>query len=1040
MPAGRLRQRQRGAALLRRARPRERRLAGRRRRRRARQRHRRRAARRPACRRRRSSRRPPTRRSSIPSRCGRACTAATGAARACSSCAATAAATGSPSDSSRAGRAGRHGERLSTPRAGLRRRSARSARRRDRRRRRGLAVQQLGGDRQPRAALAGRGPLWRAARAVATHPRIAARARSLGFGVVVEAAPGLDAVIACIQSIATVNDDPSPAAAPRDLAFSPVTPAPAAPAAIDAAEAARRAARAACRSRSSLLALLAVVALVFAWRADQRVRGSERELVKRQQDSARPASPRRRCSRARRRRARATPPPRSRCSRRASTKSRVQRGQLEELIQSVSRSRDENLVADIEATLRAGLQQAALTGSAEPVVAALKQIDERFARANQPRLEPVRRAVARDLDRVKAASVADVATLSIRLDEAVRLVDELPLLSAAEPRRDLARGGRQPRPRPASAPRRRAASATGCRASSARPGASIVEGAWSEIRSLVRVTRIDQPEAMLVAPDQAFFLQENLKLRLLNARLSLLARQFDAARGDLRWCQGRDRALLRPLVAAHADRARPDQAGRAAVAPVGAGAARRHLRRARRVADDARASLAPLAGSGRAGRPAPGRADQCASRSGSSSCSPSRSSRRRPSAPTTAWRASTGARGGSTCRSTCSSCSLVGTCFLLVAVIQAINSLIGLPQRAREWRTARRDRTGQAALRDALAQYFGGRYTRAQKSAQRALAIQAETPELAQDNEFTVLGHLLAAGSAHRVQNRALRDEELRRALDLAASQPGGALGRGGRAPARRRMGARRPRCAARDRAAQRAAARRRAPHARAAPEAAGRAARPAAAGGVEDGAAADQAPGLLDGRRRPAWCARSPSNRSTPSTTSISCAGSGCRSIRPIGAIRSSPRARPCRRARSAPTTMRGPGCVRTGIASPSSASRSAPRSPRRLPAPSPASARNGCRASSRRCRRLPRDGAVALAAGSALAARGLWGKARSLLEQAAADVDARRRRRAARPGSRSPSWPHRRATRAARHAATRAPHARPERVALLQLRVQRL
>src|SRR4051812_44956490 len=111
---------------------------------------------------------------------------------------------------------------------------------------------------------------------------------------------------------------------------------------------------------------------------------------------------------------------------------------------------------------------------------------------------------------------------------------------------------------------------------------------------------------------------------------------------------------------------------------------------------------------------------------------------------------------------------LIGTCFLLVAVIQAINSLVGLPQRAREWRTARRDRSSQAALRDALAQYFGGRYTRAQKSAQRALAIQAETPELAQDNEFTVLGHLLAAGSAHRVQNRAVRDEELRRALDLA--------------------------------------------------------------------------------------------------------------------------------------------------------------------------------------------------------------------------------------------------------------------------------
>ncbi|MDQ6629062.1 MAG: heme biosynthesis protein HemY [Pseudomonadota bacterium] len=115
---------------------------------------------------------------------------------------------------------------------------------------------------------------------------------------------------------------------------------------------------------------------------------------------------------------------------------------------------------------------------------------------------------------------------------------------------------------------------------------------------------------------------------------------------------------------------------------------------------------------------------------------------------------------------------LLGTCFLIVAVIQATSSLVGLPQRAREWRVARRDRSGQSALRVALAEYFGGRYTRAQKSAQRALAIQAETPELAQDDEFTVLGHLLAAGSAHRLQDRVVRDEQLRRALELARSSP----------------------------------------------------------------------------------------------------------------------------------------------------------------------------------------------------------------------------------------------------------------------------
>ena len=123
---------------------------------------------------------------------------------------------------------------------------------------------------------------------------------------------------------------------------------------------------------------------------------------------------------------------------------------------------------------------------------------------------------------------------------------------------------------------------------------------------------------------------------------------------------------------------------------------------------------------------------------------------------------------------------LVGSCFVLVTVIQAVNSLFGLPQRAREWRIARRDRSAQAALRDALVQFFGGRYSRAQKSAQRALLLQGRTPELVQDNDFTVLGHLLAAGSAHRLQDRPGRNDALQRALDLSRDSPAARVGEEG--------------------------------------------------------------------------------------------------------------------------------------------------------------------------------------------------------------------------------------------------------------------
>ncbi|MEO7055322.1 MAG: uroporphyrinogen-III C-methyltransferase [Caldimonas sp.] len=301
------------------------------------------------------------------------------------------------------------------------------------------------------------------------------------------------------------------------------------------------------------LALVAIVALVFAWKADQRVSSSERDLVRRQQDSTALVTEATLLAK------QAQESARDATAKVALLEARlnevaVQRSQLEDLIQSVARSRDENLVVDVESALRAAVQQSALTGSAEPVVAALKQGEDRIARANQPRLEPVRRAMARDLERARSANVADVAALSIKLDEAMRLVDELPLLSAPETRRQAARAANgEPAP---VAPAASSTDGVGAWFSRefGRAGSVIVDSVWSEIRSLVRVTRIAHPEAMLVAPEQAFFLRENIKLRLLNARLALLSRQFDGAQADVRWAQGAidryfDRSAKRTLAA-----------------------------------------------------------------------------------------------------------------------------------------------------------------------------------------------------------------------------------------------------------------------------------------------------------------------------------------------------------------------------------------------------------------------------------------------------------------------------------------------------------
>lgn len=284
---------------------------------------------------------------------------------------------------------------------------------------------------------------------------------------------------------------------------------------------------------AAVLAALATAALVFAWNTQQRVKALEIELVKRQQDSASLSTEARTLAR------NADVTAREAAAKMALLEARVaettmQRSQLEDLIQSLARSRDENVLADVEAAIRVALQQSAITGSAEPLVLTLKQADERLARYNQPRLERVRRAVAQDLERTRTAGVTDVTVLTIRLDDVIRQVDDLPLLALPE-RRATARS--TPRSEePAAAPAQPASDA-GWGDRLGQAGSDFFDHLWQEVKALIRVTRIDQPEAMLVTPEQSFFLRENLKLRLLNARLALLSRQFDTAQSDLRDAQ-----------------------------------------------------------------------------------------------------------------------------------------------------------------------------------------------------------------------------------------------------------------------------------------------------------------------------------------------------------------------------------------------------------------------------------------------------------------------------------------------------------------------
>lgn len=300
------------------------------------------------------------------------------------------------------------------------------------------------------------------------------------------------------------GESPAPSTASASNAFAGATPAPPAVAVV-------------ARPTSALavvtvvLALVALVANLMLW---QRVSAMREQLARQSTDALAQASEARAVARQAQDVARDTAA-RLAVSEIKLSEVALQRTQVEDLIQSLSRSRDENLVVDMESAVRLAQQQAQLTGSVEPLLAALKSAQDRVERAAQPRLAQVQRAIARDIARIAGATVSDTPTLLARIDELLRMADELPLANAVA---EVNASGSLKR-----------------ESNEGSPGwwGRLRKVVGDEARSLLRVTRIEQPDAALLSPEQSFFVRENLKLKLLSARLGILARQLESARADM---------------------------------------------------------------------------------------------------------------------------------------------------------------------------------------------------------------------------------------------------------------------------------------------------------------------------------------------------------------------------------------------------------------------------------------------------------------------------------------------------------------------------
>ena len=164
-------------------------------------------------------------------------------------------------------------------------------------------------------------------------------------------------------------------------------------------------------------------------------------------------------------------------ARKSSRRIATQQAALEALYRELSPSRDEWALTEVEQVLMLASQQLQFAGNVRGALAALQVADTKLQRLDRPQFVPLRRALARDMDRLKAVPYVDVAGLSLRLDEAIGQIDALP----------MALDGRLDASPPPASPQ----GETGWR--------RLLNDAWQEIRQLIRIEKRRSSRAAVAA-------------------------------------------------------------------------------------------------------------------------------------------------------------------------------------------------------------------------------------------------------------------------------------------------------------------------------------------------------------------------------------------------------------------------------------------------------------------------------------------------------------------------------------------------------------
>lgn len=215
--------------------------------------------------------------------------------------------------------------------------------------------------------------------------------------------------------------------------------------------------------------------------------------------------------------------------------SQSQQTSLEQMYRELAKTRDDRVLTDIEQILLVANQQLQLSDNVHGALIALENADKLLAREDRSQFISVRRALAKDIESLRAVPHVDVTGMALKLDVVIDQVRTLPLLSDAKIQHAPDSGEvKEAADTPAKGDAAQAAPEQSWWSSASRSWRRWAGEFWGEMRSLVQVRNVKTPDALILSPTQAYFLRENLMLRLLSARVAMMTRDHVLFSGDMK--------------------------------------------------------------------------------------------------------------------------------------------------------------------------------------------------------------------------------------------------------------------------------------------------------------------------------------------------------------------------------------------------------------------------------------------------------------------------------------------------------------------------